>query len=321
MASGPASTQSETAQLTEVDWTGISRAIDLIAKDTVPTQVVVNLLRRELAALQHRIAEVQKTAHRSALAARQHAERAQRDRATEFALAGGTEDDDRFIRHLIEEWENQVDDLIRERDTALARVRDLSQELAQSLPNRRSTQRHLNARSEAGSEISPADHDDPRAQLTLARERVEELLVDRERFQRMIRRLTEQRDALKARLEAVTGDSTDERDLVPELPVLPPVHAMENRSGVTGPRISAKFAAPSFHEPLPTSHEPPLLASLPHAQSEPRAPAAPGSFLQGVARVEEEPDPLQGRAGCYSMTAGEIATEDLHHRPLPKPKR
>jgi hypothetical protein len=104
-----------------VSWSGLERAIALVADGTMPTVAVSELLRQELRAVRQAVAECARAIWSAPGGARRRSSQSNRLALTESELPDDA---------TVEEVHQRLDYLTRERDAALARVRELSRELA-----------------------------------------------------------------------------------------------------------------------------------------------------------------------------------------------
>jgi hypothetical protein len=180
-----------------VDLNGLTRAISLLEKGDVKGETVVSLLSRERDVLEQQTYALFSYAEQTTVELRRIREAKEPHLLEQVEGARTIQDgNDQFVAQLIAEHEAVVMALRRERDAALARVRELSKGLSRigglSTPNLR----HVSA-----SNLSVATPND--SEVAVLRARVDELLLERERSLKLLRQLAEQRDQAESRLQAL----------------------------------------------------------------------------------------------------------------------
>ena len=181
------------ADLVQIDCSGLARTLDLLSTGHLTGESAVALLRHELGTVQRQAQSVGALLQQATVQLRQLRESAQREQIQKQDEQRQLQDqNDRFVANLIQEHDQEMVVLRRERDAAIDRIRELSRDLSRASSASSAGIPHLPVRSAPPLQVA--------AELNA---RIDELLRERERSLRLLRQLAEQRDAAESRLQSL----------------------------------------------------------------------------------------------------------------------
>lgn len=121
------------SELPELDFAGLTLAIEMVSRSAADPEALATLLRNELVRLREQAGALVRRFAQSTLELRRLLENTPETVAHQHdELRRSQEQNDRFVVRLVDEHETELAELRRERDTAIARVRELSRELARA---------------------------------------------------------------------------------------------------------------------------------------------------------------------------------------------
>ncbi|HEY5958900.1 MAG TPA: hypothetical protein VIV60_20210, partial [Polyangiaceae bacterium] len=187
-------------EVMRVDCGGLTRAIEMLAGGSLEGEPLLLLMRHELAIVQRRAQLVSQLLQRASVELRQLRESSQREQLQRLDDQRQLqEQNDRFVSSLIQDHEQELQSVRRERDAAIDRVRELSRGMTR-VGGGSSGNLPRTSISAAANGLAPPDEN---AEL---RTHIDELLFERERSLRLLRQLAEQRDQAETRLQTVLSE-------------------------------------------------------------------------------------------------------------------
>ncbi len=334
----------ETQEIPPVELGGLTRAVDLLATGQLPVGPIVELLRREIESVRLAALRLENLAASLTVDLRQSSELAERDRQeSEEQRHFLREENDRFLAQLMEENERCLRYVTEEREAALALVRDVSRSEMTSPPALTGPPPVVSA---------PTAHSDL---VGAARQRIDELVMERERSIAMLRRVSEQRDELQRKLDTLAqvappsarvigsvseqrpGEPLSARSAIAEalIPLLlqSPSEAMSRSMTPKLPRRRSLPAPPVLELELdpptpPTLRNPgagnPSSDTLPSApnRAQPAAAAKPTETPGAARKFLRKPALSQPSLGAYSMSTRDVLQAEtvVVQRDVKKPK-
>ena len=238
------------------------------------------------------------------------------------------EEQDRFLQAVMEEHEQTVNELVRERDEAGERAARVTSGLL-GIQERHSAQTNPNlvAPSEDTQKLGHA--------LADARRTIERLVAERDRARDVLRRLQSQRDEAQDAVDRLTAEVEETRDaLARNLEERASLAAGLERANPDGKRtdpVPAIMDRPTFPAPpqqvdaavaASRANTPPMPLIVPQADAVPRAPTPPPEELRGALFSSDPPrdedwDAPAGAARA-SISQPPPSTEEARATPLPK---